>query len=517
MSTLFIGLFKLPAFILPKLKLIKFFENKFLAAAAGFKYFFPTVWLIIFIAWIPCFMAEFPGVLAYDSSQQFLEGVIFKINSNHQPIFHTLLFSIFCELSYTLFGNFIVGTAVYTIAQMLLLSYAFARLCDYLRRKNIPFIVVMVVILGFALIPSNAVLAVNMTKDVPFTAFFILFMINICKVVLESDEFFAKRSNLIRLVLIAFFMSAFRNQGIYIAMLTLPGLIMLKGLRLKCLIMTASLALLWFIYTGPVFAFLNVVPGMVQERLSVPLQGLSRVMVYRGDDLSDAEKNLIAAYLPDYQLYAPKISDPVKFTFNQELYHQSPMDFYKLWLQIGAKFPYEYINSFLINTSGYWYIFYDYSIEARHMPYISLYSSSTDPDALIRYIRLLWRNQDVDFDVMLNEPERMKRLELLAPTFERSTNFPRIHHFYHRFSESALYQRIPFAALFMSPAYCFIYLLLIFSYSLYSKKYRFLYILLPPALLFSTLLLGPVSLMRYAYPIMCSLPLFLLLFQLKRK
>lgn len=504
-AVLIIVLFKVLRIMIPKLKAVIFFRSQP-------KFFFPIVWFLIFIAWIPCFLAEYPGILAYDATQQFIEGVVLNLYSNHQPVFHTMVFSFFCNLSYHLFGNFTTGIAMYTIAQMLLLSYAFAKLCDFLRQRNVPVMIACAVALGFAVIPANAVMAVNMTKDVPFTALFILFMLSIYRMIFATEQFFGRKSNLVQFVLIGFLMSAVRNQGIYIIFAAAPFLIIaLREFRTKCILMMVTLFFIWVAYAGLFYHALGVVPSMVQEKLSVPLQGISRVMTYHEDDLNETEKAFIREYLPDWHRYTAKLSDPVKLTFNQELFYESPTDFWNLWLQLGWKYPKEYRDAFLLNTDGYWYIFYDYSIEARNEPYIAFSSSSTDIEALSRYIQLLWRDQEIDIPKMLAEAKKEKRMSLLSDTFERKTRFPQIHTLYKRFSESALYSRVPFAGLFMNPGYCFTYLVIVFTYAVYTKKYRFLYVWIPPVLLFGTLLLGPVSLMRYAYPIMCILPLSILI------
>lgn len=491
------------------------------------RFFFPMTWLFIFIAWIPCLLSEYPGILAYDSPQQFLEGVILNVWNNHHPILHTMFFSFLCKLSYNLSQGYEIGVAMYSVIQMLVLSYGFAGLCDLLRRKKVPMIIVIAVAACFGLLPSNSLLAVNMTKDVFFTAFFVLFMISVYNIMFDPEAFWAKRSDkvlresshpakfrlqdfcsILRFVLITFLMCASRHQGIYIAAVTMPFLLIFsKGFRIKIFAAFSTILLIWWIYTGPVFSALGVEQSGVQEMLSVPIQGLSRTLVYQSGKLTESEKERIEAYIPNYKNYTPRLSDMVKSTFNNELFNESPYEFFKLWLSVGIKSPQTYIDSFFVNTDGYWNIFYDnYNTIGIYNRYIEIYSAiPLDVEAFKEYAHILQP------DISIIGSEYDEQLVKVIDIYGRNSKFPRIHNFYQKIAEWASFLKIPFAGFLMNQGYCFLYLLLILLYAVYTKQYRFICIVVPPFTLFFTLLLGPISLMRYAYPIMCIFPLFLLL------
>lgn len=90
------------------------------------KYSFFLLWAIIFCCWVPILLATWPGTWAFDTiyqTQWLLNGG--SITAHH-PVVHTLWLSGCLWLSDVLVGNYSAGFAVYTILQMLILSFLLA-------------------------------------------------------------------------------------------------------------------------------------------------------------------------------------------------------------------------------------------------------------------------------------------------------------------------------------------------------------------------------------------------------
>ena len=103
------------------------------------KYFF-LIWAIIFICWIPVFLASFPGIYGYDS---LYDHQLFA----HHPIIHTLYLYGTIMLGKILFDNYAYGMAIYSISQMLIMSAIFAYICRYLVKLRTPAIFQILAIL----------------------------------------------------------------------------------------------------------------------------------------------------------------------------------------------------------------------------------------------------------------------------------------------------------------------------------------------------------------------------------
>ena len=85
------------------------------------KKFFLISWALIFAAWIPGLLAQFPGIFAYDSTGQIVLYRDSLIHFMHPPI-HTALFG-FCTSTLGEFlGSYERGFLIYTLLQMLILA-----------------------------------------------------------------------------------------------------------------------------------------------------------------------------------------------------------------------------------------------------------------------------------------------------------------------------------------------------------------------------------------------------------
>ena len=80
--------------------------------------------IIIFLLWIPVFLAYYPGLFSYDCRWQIPQHK--GTYSNHHPLMHTLLMQLFYyKIGGKLFDSYTTGMACYTIMQMIILAIAF--------------------------------------------------------------------------------------------------------------------------------------------------------------------------------------------------------------------------------------------------------------------------------------------------------------------------------------------------------------------------------------------------------
>ena len=79
---------------------------------------FLCCFLIIFICWLPYFLAYFPGILSNDSVWQMDQILGIRPLSNHHPFTHTMIIKLFYSIGYAIFGTANAGIATYTLFQM---------------------------------------------------------------------------------------------------------------------------------------------------------------------------------------------------------------------------------------------------------------------------------------------------------------------------------------------------------------------------------------------------------------
>lgn len=433
-------------------------------------------WLFLFLAWLPGLLAAYPGIVSYDCGMQTLWALVLNVYNNHHPVMHTMLIDVFLTASENLTGEYTLGVLGYSLLQTAVLSGACACLAAHLKKWGVPIIVCLATLSGFAFLPLNAMWAVCMTKDTIFAAMFLVTLCYLAELAMFPDSFFStlKKTNI--LAVAGFLMCAFRNTGIYIWIFTgIFFVIFLKGYRIKVLNIFIGLVVLFGIYTGPFFGMLAVEPGDAREALSVPVQQMARTMVEHRDSMTEEERQMLKTYIPGYEGYNPRLADPVKFSFVTEAMQEDVGQFLKLYLSLGRQYPGSYLDAFFAESYGFWYVGNRNGKEIYSQNYFE-------------YDNFTWDYSPV--------------------VIERQSKLPKLDAWYREIGLEASYESVPLMGLFFNQGYCFFYLWIGILVLVYKRQYRLLLMAVPLIGLFGTMLLSPIALLRYAYPLMISFPIF---------
>lgn len=447
------------------------FEGKYFTAN---KRSFFIVWLVIFLAWIPYLLKYYPGITTLDSLDQICQSIGITQLSNHHPVTHTAVISIFMNIGKSV-GNYNLGIALYSVFQMLMLSAVFSLGIYYMAKKNVNFIWRMVSLLFLALYPVNGMYSITMWKDIPFAACMLIFVIMLYEIVSSKGEFFEKKKNIFLFVLSMIAVILFRNNGFYVVILTLPIiLIAYRKYYKKIIAVFAFILCVYAIWKGPVFKALNVKEGSSGEALSVPLQQFARIVKEHSEELTDEEKENIHKYLKTRdldKLYDPKLSDNVKATFDNEYFKQDKKTFVVTWVKLCFKYPRTVIESFLCNSYGYWYPEFQYWVVARGVANTSFYGDISLPVEQHSLLKdALWNK----YDSLIEK------------------------------------RNIPVTSMLFSIGFMFWVVIVSFGYVVYKKEYRKLLIFAPVLVLWLTCLASPVSgEYRYMYAMFTMIPLLI--------
>lgn len=336
----------------------KFSNKKNIKIFTHNKRSFFLIWVLIFLCYIPYFLRFYPANITADSMGQILQGLGLTQITNHHPVLHTGIISIAMHIGKVV-GNYNIGAAIYSIAQMIIMSGIFSYTIYYMSKRNINIIIRVLTLIFYAIYPVHALYSMTMWKDILFGGVMLLFTINLCELVTNSENYFKSKKNIMLLILNMILVFLFRNNGIYVIILLLPFVIILLRKYYKKLLVAFSVVILLYItINGPVFKLLNIQKGSTREALSIPLQQFARVTRDHKKTLTEEEKNSIYQFLPVDnldELYYEKISDRVKNNFADEAFANNKLEFIKLWIELGIKYPRTYIESFLCNSYGYWY------------------------------------------------------------------------------------------------------------------------------------------------------------------
>lgn len=454
----------------------------------GDRRLFLLIWVFIFVSWIPAYLILYPGVLSYDTISQ-VGSALGRITNNHHPVLHTWLIRFFMKLGDNLFSGYEFGIGLFSLLQMLILSYALTRLVMLLKKKDVPVPIVILTAFFSAGWYMNACLSVTMVKDTLHAAFLVLFACHFAEIAMNPSEYCSRKQNLLSLPIISFFMCAFRNNGIYIYVFCFTVLFILRIPRIKkakkliALIAVILLPVFMFkVYTGPVFDAIGIRQSEVREALCIPIQQLQRVAVNKADELTSEQTEQMDYYIDNLnwmeaspgRAYNPFLADPAKSSFYSEHYNSDPISFWKFYLQIGKQFSKEYVVAFLSNTLGYWYPgYYEFS-------YVMYENYSPE-----MFAEPLERKSIVDVQILKK--------------------------YYESVCTADFWRKTPVLRLFFVSGFSLwiLFYILILAWLREKKEFvsRFFPLLLPLIAQYGIMILSPMSSFRYSWPFYLIVPL----------
>lgn len=453
--------------------------KKIYRTGVGFLLTFRGAWAFIFLCWLPVFLAAWPGVFVIDNVFQmkwYLEGTMIA----HHPILHTYLLGAVLDAGRKIFGTWEAGMCIFSVVQMLFLSAVLAYTVKAMEACAGK-ICRLLSVLFYALIPYNPVSAFTGTKDTIFAGLFLLTVVRTYQIVCEPETFFRSWKKISLYILLVFLMCAFRNTGIYIFVFSLPAFVIVcRKYWKRALAVGIAVIVAWGIFTGPVYQLLDVQKGSSAEILSVPMQQLARAMVTAPEEFTEEQWEEAVAYIPDYELYASRVSDPVKDTFNAELFEKEPTAFLGLWAEIGTKCPVVYAEAFFSTNIGFWNPFMKYP----------------DPGTYLAYIP--YRSADVGAVGTEWEGQVFVRQHSLIPALST---------LYEKMTETGGYNRIPGMCFVYNVAVAFWLIVAAIVVCIRRKAWGMAVPFFLLVGLWGTLMLSPVVVFRYGYPLIISLPL----------
>lgn len=440
---------------------------------------------IIFISWIPAFLAYYPAIMTYDFHRQMIEAYGGYMNTHH-PLIHTCLIRLFYLLGKEI-GSYETGMAIFSILQMLILSATFAYSCSMLSRLTGKKWPCWLSTAFFALLPIHPVLALSMTKDILFTAFFLLTV----TLMLEYRMAQTKKMRIFlycALILSGILMILFRNNAVYaFVVFIIFYLIFSKKQRLQILILCIVMVAGGLGAKSGLQKITNASSGSNVEMFSVPIQQMNYTGHNHMGYHTPEEYAILTYYVPEecWANYNPTIVDGAKHYINLYVFHKWEEDIFKTikdWATIGLAYPNDYIDAFLQLTVGYWFM--------DDMTHAEVLGYGEDSNLGLLYT----------FNASVSE---------YFDGIESHSYLPGVLKLYSKIVNANEYQNWPVLSIFFKPAFYTWAMVLCIMSICYLKEKNKLVLVLFPFIYFLTLLLGPVVNFRYIYPIVAVIPFFM--------
>jgi hypothetical protein len=234
--------------------------------------------------------------------------------------------------------------------------------------------------------------------------------------------------------------------------------------------------LISFLIQGPFYRLMGIRSGDVREALSLPYQQMAHIYVSERDHLNAEDLGNISAYLDTEKIpgaFNPRFADPVKNLADKDTLSQTGLPaFLSTYTGLFLHYPDNCVNEFLALNVSSWYPLAIGPDEIAGRDYIETF--------IARY-----------------EPAQPKRNSLLPGLMELLDGI----------ASFRLLEKVPVINLLCSAATpVWILLLLLFFMTECGQKTARI-ILLPSLFLWATYLAGPVTCIRYIYPLMLALPL----------
>ena len=465
---------------------------------------FLFIWLVIFLCWLPVFLAFYPGAFVYDAQDEYVQ-VATRTFTTHHPLAHVLLLGGSVCFGNKFLGSYNAGIALYTIFQMLVLSGVFAYTIIWLR-KFFSRGMCIGIALFYGLFPVFPMYAVCSAKDTLFNAAFLLMLVQLVKLLetvyaqKKGNEdttdcegktgCFAKTNGIdaVLFVISSMVMMLFRNNGRMAYMVLFAGVMVFAWVQWKkerfWMRLTVMMLVSFLLYTGvdKTLAFVtHAQPGGKQEMLTVPIQQLTRTYKYSPEAFSQEDKELLISYIPEdiLAIYDADLSDLVKVHFDNKKFAENPSEFLGLWLRTFAKKPVTYLNAWFMTSYGYWY-----------------------PDTIINVYGGQGR-----FTFQYEESSYFG-FETEQPG-ERDSKFPWLEEQYRKMSLELYQQNVPGVSMLFAPGFLFWVFMGCAFISIYRKRYVWLLPVISILLLWGTVILGPTFLVRYVLILWFALPVLL--------
>lgn len=427
------------------------------------KSFFFQHWLLLSVFYIPAYLALFPGTFGYDGPEQAAQYFGEIEMTAHHPVAHTWLLGFFLSAGNRLFHSFSTGLALYTAFQGLVVTGSLAYSLAACKRHRVPLIWIVVGFLWAGLNPFLQILTFSSTKDILFGAFLLCFTVSVWNAA-ECNA--PKKADRLLLILFGVLTCLFRNQGIYIVAALLCFMLLLRAGKKQLNLSLIAIFLIseaFFLLCG---AGLHIPKGDKREMLCVPMQQMARVVSAKlnggNADATPLQIETLEELIPREGIlsYSYTSADPVKSYFRTDVLLSDFGKYGKLYLSLMKQNPMEYLLAWNDMFFPYWDMA---SNDYRNLAYTASYKNNWEiyPASLSE-----------KYDSFLRE-----RID--APEYHILTR----------------------------PESCLWLLALLSGFAIALRRKGLFVSILPLALYFGTILLGPVALLRYLYPLTLATPL----------
>ena len=307
------------------------------------------------VLYFPVWLMEYPSNISPDTINQ-INQIVNNIFTNHHPFAHTLWLKLLMSFGSDI--NTRIGVAA--LLQMFLNAAVFSFINYQIYKKTNNTIISILLLVFYGLFSFNAFMSITLIKDVTHA------MITCLLIVLLINYFdcIEKRNKTLLLIVISIFslmFCLFRSNGYYafVILIIVSIVYSMKRKEYGLLISFAISFVVATIIKGPIYYLLGISSPSFVESLSIPIQQISLV-IRNGKTLTTYETEMIGKIVDISKIsdsYDVFLSDPIKNLINNygnvSYLSANRLEYLKIWLEIGVKYPIEYIRGWVNQVSTF--------------------------------------------------------------------------------------------------------------------------------------------------------------------
>lgn len=439
------------------------------------------LWLLITLFFAPAYLALFPGTFGYDAPVQAAQYFGEMELSAANPLLHTYLLGLFLSFGENVLNNASLGVALFSLMQGLLVTHVLTKSLFFLRKIHTPFTVIVIGLLWILYNPTLHVLTFNVTKDILLGVFLLHFLLNLLDVLQFNSEppkteprilpslAVPEKAGIFRLLLSGIIMCLMRNAAIYLVAVLIIVLLFSFRKYKKAFLSLCMIFLISWLFSRFFTNAMHIAPGDIRENMSLPIQQLAAVAHsahYGTEPVNITQEQLSAIHelIPaeSLEVFLRDTVDLVKADFDTKTFSENRRKYISLYLAVGRQNPSIYIRAFRDMTVPY----FDMTQSLRR----DLCLATTFPE--ISHLRI-------------------SRYGLLPSYYSFLEEQVETDHYF----------------LLLQPGISIWLMVIGIGISINRKNKEILLCILPIAIYFIGLLLGPMALLRYLYPMMLATPL----------
>lgn len=200
-------------------------KNKFIDNKKNYLFIFIIIWIFGFLGWL----ALYPGGYDYDAPVQLRQFMNpdYSVTTHFSVLFSYLEYLI-VSLGHNIFGNYQTAIGLFTILQMTIVSIITTYICIFISKNIKNNIIFYLCIAFYCLFPFHILLQVSCVQDTLFSCSIAIFIISLYKLSNNNNNFFKSKINIITFIISGILLCLFRNNGIYIIIITMIVILLIK-------------------------------------------------------------------------------------------------------------------------------------------------------------------------------------------------------------------------------------------------------------------------------------------------